>query len=167
MSVASASLSYFCVLYVRSEVVNKEIGEVKIIIPPTRGDIIHACDIIEDVAIAYGFNNIIKTFPLSVTVGSQQVSMKLSERLRIELAAAGFTEALTFSLCAEADIGKKMRQSQDKVDKLAVRIANPKTLDFQVSKTIKYENFIYNMMLFSYFALKFNFLGQVLIYDLI
>nr|CAG8517026.1 5482_t:CDS:10 [Entrophospora candida] len=32
-------------------------------IPPTRADILHACDIMEDVAIAYGFNNIPKTFP--------------------------------------------------------------------------------------------------------
>ena len=29
-------------------------------VPPTRSDILHACDIVEDVAIAYGFNNIPK-----------------------------------------------------------------------------------------------------------
>ena len=116
---------------------NEEIGEIKIIIPPTRADIIHPCDIIEDVAIAYGFNNIVKNFPRSVTVGSQQMPMKLSERLRIELAAAGFTEALTFSLCSEADIGEKMRRSAEEVAALAVRIANPKTVDFQVSHVEK------------------------------
>ena len=101
-------------------------------IPPTRSDVIHACDIIEDVAIAYGYNNIAKTFPRSVTVGSQQLSMKLSERLRVELAAAGFTEALTFSLCSRADVGVKMRQKGEEMDLAAVHIANPKTSDFQV-----------------------------------
>merc|ERR1719494_1037236 len=29
-------------------------------IPPTRSDVIHACDIAEDVAIAYGYNNVKK-----------------------------------------------------------------------------------------------------------
>jgi phenylalanyl-tRNA synthetase beta chain len=28
--------------------------------PPTRSDILHACDVVEDVAIAYGYNNIPK-----------------------------------------------------------------------------------------------------------
>ena len=35
---------------------NKAIVEV----PPTRSDILHACDIAEDIGIAYGFNNITK-----------------------------------------------------------------------------------------------------------
>ena len=83
-------------------------------------------------AISYGYNNIVKTFPRSVTVGSQQLAMKLSERLRIELAAAGFTEALTFSLCSREDIGEKMRQVGQPMQLDAVHIENPKTLEFQV-----------------------------------
>lgn len=38
-------------------------NRISIIIPPTRSDILHSCDIVEDVAIAYGFNNIKKTIP--------------------------------------------------------------------------------------------------------
>ena len=26
--------------------------------PPTRSDILHACDVVEDIGIGYGFNNI-------------------------------------------------------------------------------------------------------------
>lgn len=40
-----------------------ETNKIKVRIPPTRSDILHACDIIEDVAIGYGFNNIAKTIP--------------------------------------------------------------------------------------------------------
>ena len=40
-------------------------------IPPTRHDILHACDIIEDVAIAVGYNNIPKTLPDACTVANQ------------------------------------------------------------------------------------------------
>ena len=40
-------------------------------IPPTRHDILHPCDLIEDVAIAYGYNNIEKKMPPSMTIGDQ------------------------------------------------------------------------------------------------
>ena len=35
-------------------------------VPPTRSDVLHACDIMEDVAIAYGYNNL----PKHVSAGS-------------------------------------------------------------------------------------------------
>ena len=38
---------------------------------PTRHDVLHECDLIEDVGIAYGFNNIKHTLPKSLTVGAQ------------------------------------------------------------------------------------------------
>jgi phenylalanyl-tRNA synthetase beta chain len=38
-------------------------NKIEVTIPPTRSDILHPCDIIEDVAIGYGFNNIQKTIP--------------------------------------------------------------------------------------------------------
>lgn len=37
--------------------------KIEVTIPVTRSDILHACDIIEDIAIGYGFNNIQKTIP--------------------------------------------------------------------------------------------------------
>lgn len=125
------STSPYMLIY-RSEVTDKDTGKILVTIPPTRSDVIHACDIIEDCAIAYGYNNIKFTLPRSMTIGGQQVSMKISERLRVELAAAGFTEALTFSLCSVDDVGKKMRQCGVENEKSVVRIANPATQEFQV-----------------------------------
>lgn len=40
-------------------------------IPPTRADIIHACDIVEDAAIAYGYNNIQMVIPKTYTIANQ------------------------------------------------------------------------------------------------
>lgn len=40
-------------------------------IPVTRADILHFCDIAEDCAVAYGFNNIRKTVPKTSCIGSQ------------------------------------------------------------------------------------------------
>lgn len=45
--------------------------EIEVEIPPTRSDVIHACDIVEDAAIAYGFNNITRTTPRTYTIANQ------------------------------------------------------------------------------------------------
>lgn len=118
-----------------SHVTDQAKGEIAVTIPPTRSDILHACDIVEDVAIAYGYDNIVKTLPTSMTIGAQQLSMKLSERVRREMAGAGFTEALTFALCSYDDCGTKMRISSEQIEKSAVKISNPKTLEFQIVRT--------------------------------
>ncbi|KAM9318042.1 phenylalanine--tRNA ligase beta subunit [Pholidichthys leucotaenia] len=107
--------------------------EIEVEIPPTRPDIIHACDIMEDAAIAYGFNNITYTTPRTYTIANQFLLNKLTELLRQDLAAAGFTEALTFALCSQEDLadklGKKISETR------AVHISNPKTAEFQVART--------------------------------
>ncbi|KAI4799288.1 hypothetical protein KUCAC02_017024 [Chaenocephalus aceratus] len=107
--------------------------EIEVEIPPTRSDVIHACDIMEDAAMAYGFNNIPYTTPRTYTVANQFPLNKLTELLRQDLAAAGFTEALNFALCSTEDIsdklGKKISETR------AVHIANPKTAEFQVART--------------------------------
>uniref|UniRef100_A0A3Q3LWI0 Phenylalanine--tRNA ligase beta subunit n=1 Tax=Mastacembelus armatus TaxID=205130 RepID=A0A3Q3LWI0_9TELE len=107
--------------------------EIEVEIPPTRSDIIHACDIMEDAAIAYGFNNIIRTTPRTYTVANQFPLNKLTELLRQDLASAGFTEALNFALCSQEDIadklGKKISETR------AAHISNPKTAEFQVART--------------------------------
>lgn len=45
--------------------------EIEVEIPPTRSDVIHACDIVEDAAMAYGFNNITRTIPRTYTIANQ------------------------------------------------------------------------------------------------
>lgn len=102
-------------------------------VPPTRHDVIHACDIIEDVGIAYGFNNIPRTIPKICTVSAEFPLNKLTDQLRNELAQSGFTEALTFSLCSRDDISKRLRQ-KDGLNE-AAQITNPKTLEFQVARS--------------------------------
>uniref|UniRef100_A0A8C5PLT3 Phenylalanine--tRNA ligase beta subunit n=1 Tax=Leptobrachium leishanense TaxID=445787 RepID=A0A8C5PLT3_9ANUR len=102
-------------------------------IPPTRADIIHACDIVEDAAVAYGFNNIAMVIPKTYTIANQLPLNKLTELLRQDVAAAGFTEALTFALCSIDDIADKLGVPVTSTN--AVHIANPKTAEFQVART--------------------------------
>ncbi|CAD6192222.1 unnamed protein product [Caenorhabditis auriculariae] len=105
----------------------------KIRVPPTRHDILHACDIAEDVGVAYGFNNLVRKLPESNTVAVAFELNKLSELLRVEIAAAGWSEALNFALCSRDDISTRLRQPDALAQ--AVHIGNPKTLEFQVART--------------------------------
>jgi len=116
-----------------AKVLDSKDGTLEVTIPPTRHDILHPCDIYEDVAIAFGYNNIVKTIPSTLTVAQQLPINKLTDQLRESLAQAGFTEALTFSLCSREDVANKMRRDIGQVP--AVHIANPKTLEFQVART--------------------------------
>ena len=51
--------------------VNENKTALKVAIPPTRHDILHPCDLVEDVAVAYEFNRIEKKMPTSMTIGDQ------------------------------------------------------------------------------------------------
>merc|ERR1711963_232605 len=106
--------------------------KIKVTIPPTRHDVLHPVDIYEDVAIAYGYNNLQKTIPKTMTIASQQPINKLTDQLREQIAQAGFTEALTFSLCSRDDVSTRLRRDMPND---AVHIANPKTLEFQIART--------------------------------
>jgi phenylalanyl-tRNA synthetase beta chain len=105
---------------------------ISVVIPPTRSDILHACDIMEDVAVAYGFNNIVKTIPNTNTDGKQQPVNKLAELLRSEIAQMGYNEVVNFALCSR-DENFSFLGLKD--DDSAVTLANPKTIEFQVCRT--------------------------------
>jgi len=66
-----------------------------VLIPPYRTDILQEVDLVEDVAIAYGYNNLPKTLPNFFTSGSlNRREMELEEQLR----NMGFVEIKTFTL---------------------------------------------------------------------
>lgn len=72
--------------------------EIIVNVPPTRPDIFHECDIMEDAAIAYGFNNLPNKFPAVSTVAQPLAINKLSDVIRLEWALAGFIEVLPLIL---------------------------------------------------------------------
>jgi phenylalanyl-tRNA synthetase beta chain len=69
-------------------------GRVRCVIPPTRPDVIHPCDIHEDIAIAYGYNNIKERIPECYTVAQQQPINKLSDLIKLDVAMAGSQKRL-------------------------------------------------------------------------
>ena len=103
-------------------------------IPPTRADVLHQCDIMEDVAVAYGFNKLPKTFPgKSGTIAQPLMINKLSDIVRLETAMAGWSEVMPLILCSHDENFTWLNRKDD--GKTAVKLANPKTAEYQVVRT--------------------------------
>lgn len=110
----------------------KDEETIEVEIPIYRADILHECDIAEDLAIAYGFNNITEVIPSSVTIGSQLVINQISDSLRQELASSGYQECLNFVLCSIDELTNKLLNHEEKQS--FVVTANPKILDTQAAR---------------------------------
>lgn len=109
-------------------------------VPPTRSDVLHPCDVMEDVAIAYGFNAI-KDQAIIDNKGSKRLAasltllplQELSDLIRKEVAMVGFTEVLTFILCSKKENFSMLNRKDDKSK--AVIIGNPRSSDFEAVRT--------------------------------
>ncbi|KAL6713366.1 phenylalanine--tRNA ligase subunit beta [Lecanora helva] len=108
--------------------------EITVLIPPTRADVLHQADIMEDVAIAYGFNRLPRSFPtITSTIASPLPLNKLSDIVRLEAAMTGWTEVMPLILCSHAENFAQLRRTDD--GETAVSLANPKTAEYQVVRT--------------------------------
>jgi len=74
------------------------LDEITVSVPCTRPDILHECDIVEDAAVAYGFNNLPDIFPQTSTVAQPLPISRLVDVIRREWAMAGWVEALPLIL---------------------------------------------------------------------
>jgi phenylalanyl-tRNA synthetase beta chain len=79
-------------------------GQVEI--PPWRTDILHEVDLIEDIAIAYGYNNFISEIPQIATIGEISKIESLKKKIADILIGLGITETLSYHLLTQDDIKK-------------------------------------------------------------
>lgn len=108
-----------------------ESNSIRVHVPPTRSDILHAVDVIEDVAIAYGYNNIIQEIPKTNTVGAPLPINQFTDLLRAEIARAGYVEMLTHGLCSTAENFTYLRHPIGP----AVQLSNPANVEYEVVRT--------------------------------
>lgn len=129
---AQEMVGYLKRMFVEAEVINS--GEqLRVLVPPHRSDIFHACDIMEDVAIAYGFNRIPQSIPKSSTIASAFPLNKLTDLLRREVALVGFSEVLTLTLCSHKENFEYLKRVDPGNE--AVVLSNPKTIEYEVVHT--------------------------------
>ncbi len=82
--------------------------KVKIETPTFRSDVWHDADVADDVARAYGYNNIVPRFPQIATVGSHLPFSQFRERVAASLVDMGFLELYTYILCPSERQFEKM-----------------------------------------------------------
>lgn len=101
-------------------------GKLNVEIPAWRADILHEIDIIEDVAIGYGYDNFKIDLPNNLTFGKELENQNLYNSIKQIMIGLGFNEVTTFTISNEKDEFKKMYLENDK----RVQIENPISKDY-------------------------------------
>jgi len=101
------------------EIVNDQM--LKVISPPYRYDILHPIDIVEDVAIAIGYDNLKPEVPRTFTIGKELKKTKYLRKLREIMIGLGFQEILTYTLSSSSILEEMLELEKSK----HVEILNP------------------------------------------
>ncbi len=90
-----------------------EKGSIDVSSPAYRADILHTWDILEDISIGYGYDNIPLVIPKTVTVGKQHpISTRRNEILQI-MPGLGYNQVMPFTLTSEKVHYNNMLRSPD------------------------------------------------------
>jgi len=96
-------------------------GLLRVFIPAYRTDILHKVDVIEDVAIGYGFDKFVPHLPSVPTVGKSHSVEKLSGKVRQLLTGYGFQEIIRPVLTNQKNLFDKMNLDRENV----IELENP------------------------------------------
>ncbi len=95
-----------------------------VLVPCYRVDVMHQVDIIEDVAIAYGYNNIEPTWRDLPTTGRAKPDQRYIDIARELMVGLGYQETLNTTLTNQDTLFKKMNTQPTKI----IELSNPKIL---------------------------------------
>ncbi|MGC8652032.1 MAG: phenylalanine--tRNA ligase subunit beta [Candidatus Micrarchaeia archaeon] len=102
-------------------------------VPPYRVDVLNQQDIIEDIAIGYGYNSIAPTPVVGTSIGIADEHTEFCNKLSLLLVGMGFTEAMNNYLTNEDTNSRKMLRRLD--SKSIVRLAYSKVETFTMLRT--------------------------------
>ncbi|MCY0860377.1 MAG: phenylalanine--tRNA ligase subunit beta [Sulfolobaceae archaeon] len=94
---------------------NEDVDQIEVTVPPYRPDIFREIDIVEEIAMSYGYENVPLRGYISPTPGDLSWKTKVSRKIRDLSIGAGFQEILTFVLTSKNLI----------LDKNFAEISNP------------------------------------------
>lgn len=117
-------------------------GVLEVSIPAYRIDILHEIDLVEEVAIGYGYYKLKPTKPATVTTGMQHRTSEIAKNARQIMTGLGFAEAMNFVLTNEITHYEKMRKKVGK----AVRIANPVSAEYSILREELLPSLMMNLM---------------------
>ncbi len=96
-------------------------GLIHVEVAAWRSDVLHEVDLVEDVAVGYGYDTFVTDMPTALTFGRTLPNQTLLEGLRCVMVGAGFNEVTTFVISNPEDEFQRMGLSE----RTMVQIANP------------------------------------------
>ena len=96
-------------------------NKIEVSIPSWRADILHEIDLIEDVAIGYGYDKFKTEMPKELTFGKSLKETDFNKNLRKVMIGLGFTEVTTFTISNKKDEFTKLGMNKRKI----AEIKNP------------------------------------------
>ncbi|MEM2995404.1 MAG: phenylalanine--tRNA ligase subunit beta [Candidatus Bathyarchaeia archaeon] len=100
--------------------------------PAYRIDIMHEIDLVEEVAIGYGYYRLKPTIPSAITVGEQHPTNKLANTVRQIMVGLGYLEVMNFTLTNERIHYDFMRMKPQKL----VKLANPVSKEYTIMRQL-------------------------------
>jgi len=97
---------------------------VSVLVPCYRVDVMHQVDLVEDIAIAYGYNNIEPLWRELPTTGGVRPEQRLMDVAREFMVGLGFQEVLTYTLTNPESLFDRINCEKARV----VEVANPKVV---------------------------------------
>ena len=108
---------------------DSELGEkILVKIPCYRSDIMHPIDLVEDVAIAYGYDNVVPNIPEIASEAGEAPLEVFSRSLRNFLVGFGLLETLTFMMSSKEKLFAKMHLPEEPI----AETENPKMEAYNV-----------------------------------
>src|SRR3989304_7323173 len=99
-------------------------NSVSVLVPGYRIDVMHQVDLVEDLAIAYGYNNIEPIWRELPTTGCVRHEQHLLDTARELMIGLGFQEILTYTMTSQENLFERMNCKRKRI----VEIANPKVV---------------------------------------
>ena len=114
-------------------------------VPPYRMDVKIEADIAEEIGRLYGFHNIpIKPLSGQLTIGRKSDFRQFEDKIRNEMFALGFSEALSYSFISPKSWDKLQLKENDP-KRNAIELINPLGDDFSVMRTTLLSNMLESM----------------------
>lgn len=104
-------------LKMRYGVHSKSKGKIAVEIPPYRADIIHPIDLVEDISIAYGFENFVPEIPDIATIGQENPIEIFIRKIEEVMVGFNFFEVKNYILSNEDILITKMLDNKRKIVK--------------------------------------------------
>lgn len=102
-------------------------GSIDVQIAAWRSDILHEVDLIEDVAVGFGFDAFETNMPTALTFGGTLPNHRILETLRLLMIGAGYNEVTTFVISNPEDEFQRMGLAERRM----VEIENPIGVEYR------------------------------------